>query len=83
MIDLTIQNASSLTGTPTIGIAVGVSAGLLLVIIIILIAVVGCVLWTRQKHSKSQTQVIYSNPDRVYDTVDDDTHKTTITSPTT
>jgi hypothetical protein len=68
---------------PTIGIAVGVSAGLLLSIIIILIAVVGCVLWTRQKHSKPQTQVIYSNPDRVYDTVDDDTHKTTITPPTT
>ena len=68
---------------PTIGIAVGVSAGLLLVIVIILIAVVGRVLWTRQKHSKPQTQVIYSNPDRVYDTVDDDTHNTTITAPTT
>ena len=67
---------------PTIGIAVGVSAGLLFVIII-LIAVVGCVLWTRQKHSKPQNQVIYSNPDRVHDTVNDDTHNTTITSPTT
>jgi hypothetical protein len=78
-----IPTVPDTNGVPTIGIAVGVSAGLLLSIIIILIAVVGCVLWTRQKHSKQQTQVIYSNPDRVYDTVDDDTHKTTITPPTT
>ena len=82
-INLIIQNVLSLTGVPTIGVAVGVSAGLLLVIVIILIAVVGCVLWTRQKHSKPQTQVIYSNPDRVYDTVENDTHKTSITAPTT